>query len=181
MAVEASANVDGVLTLPPPQHALILAAHAWAHAPLANLRDLLDVSVMAQGVDRSELEALASGWGIKRIWRTTVQAADTVLNGNVDQTWALRIWARNLRAVRERTVLEAHLENWLSPFWAHPLRKAFRVVGKQVVAELSPAAGETWEGKLQRSGRAIRNAAVRKSEHDRALGPEDSRRLPRRP
>jgi hypothetical protein len=158
-------TVDGVLVLPAAQHALLLAAHSWAHEPLRRLRDLVDIAAMVEGVDRHLLCELAAAWGMERAWSTTVGAADALFLGG-SRPWAVRVWARNLEKVRERTVLENHLARWLSNFWALPAREAARTVGSTFASEIRPASGESWGAKLSRSARAVRNALVRRSEHD---------------
>jgi hypothetical protein len=168
VATESEMGLDGILTLRPAHHALVLAAHSWGHEPLRRLRDLVDVAAMAEGLDREELHRLAAAWGMERAWRTTVSAADALL---LDATPppAVRIWARNLVKVRERTVLENHLARWLSNFWALPVRDAVRSLASTFGREIRPAPGESWSAKLSRSARAVRNALLRRSEHDESL------------
>ena len=52
-AVPCPGAPEGVLELPSAHHALVLAAHAWAHRPLSRLRDLLDIRLVADGADPS--------------------------------------------------------------------------------------------------------------------------------
>lgn len=155
----------GVKVLPPAYHALLLAAHSWAHEPLRRLRDLIDVAVMAEAAGRSEVAELARAWRIERLWRVTIAAADAVLLGR-DRPWALHLWAQNLAKARERTVLENHLQRWLSDFWVmSPLAAAARIPAT-VGNELRPEGDEGWGNKLSRSLRAMRNASQRRSAHD---------------
>jgi hypothetical protein len=174
-AVPSSSGVKDVLALHPSHHALVLAAHAWGRAPLGTLRDLIDIAAMADGLERSELDACARRWGMERIWRTMTSTIDAVLFEEGPTPLAVRIWARHLEGVRDRTVLENHVQRWLSSFWALPARKATRAAAKVIFDELRPAYGETWSAKLRRSGRAIRAASRRESEHKAALGPEGIR------
>jgi hypothetical protein len=167
-AVESSVGVDGVLTLPPAHHAVTLAAHSWAHEPLRRLRDVLDVAAMLAEGNRREADSIAGRWGIQRLWRTTVRAVDAVLHGG-SVPWTLRVWARNLPRARERTVLESHLERWLSNFAVLPPRRALVELSLVVGDEIRPEAGETWAQKLARTRTAVRNAYVRRSEHDEEL------------
>src|SRR5207244_8055293 len=78
-----------------------------------------------------------------------------------DTTWPLRIWARHLAEIRDRTVLESHLERWLSSFSAVPPHIALLIWAETLADELRPAADETWgqkdrksvvEGKGERTG-----------------------------
>ncbi len=155
----------GLHTLSPEDHALTVAVHAWAHGPLAQVRDLVDVAAMSSGLDPAELRYRSRSWGIEGLWRTTAGAADAVLFG-ASKPVALRVWARNLPEVRERTVLETHLARWFAGFSALGPLAGVRVMGSRFAKDLRPKGDETWAVKLRRSRRALRNALVRKSEHD---------------
>src|SRR5262249_52663806 len=63
------------------EHALLLAAHAWAHAPLASIGDLVDVAAVSEGLDPQDLDRLSCGWGMGHLWRTTRAAIVSGLNG----------------------------------------------------------------------------------------------------
>jgi hypothetical protein len=165
-AVPSATGVDGLLAPSPERHALVLAAHAWTHGPLTRLRDLLDVAVMTAQADRDELERLAEAWGMARLWRTTDAIAAALFLGG-PQPRPLRTWARNLSAVRERTVAEQHVARWVGWHAALPRRLAVRATIDELRDDLTPERGETWGRKLRRSVRAVRNAFVRRSEHER--------------
>jgi hypothetical protein len=167
-AVPTAVGVDGILTPSPPHHTLLLAAHSWAHEPLRRLRDLVDIAAMSREVDRAELEIQAQAWDIAKLWRTTAAAVDALISDS-SMPWALRIWARNLVKVRERTVLENHLERWLSNSWALSGGESARLLARTVAREVKPEAGETWHEKLMRTGRALGNASRRRSEHEATL------------
>jgi Uncharacterised nucleotidyltransferase len=167
-AVPSSLGVEGVLTLDPLHHALVVATHSWRHGPMSRIGDLVDVIVMASGLDAGDLQRTARRWGVERLWRTTSQTADAVLF-EAHEPWALRTWARNLRTGRERTVFEAHLGWWLSGFSAVGARRGVGVMGSQVARNLVPADGETWGAKLKRTRMAVRNARSVKSDHDAEL------------
>jgi hypothetical protein len=168
VATKHPTGVEGVLVLPATHHALVLAAHSWGHEPLRRLRDLVDVAAVAQGLDRNMLRRLAAAWEMERAWTTTVGAADALFLGG-STPWAVRVWARNLEKARERTVFENHLARWLSNFWALPAPDAVRSIGSTFGREIRPAPGESWSAKLSRSAQAVRNAALRRSEHDKSL------------
>jgi Uncharacterised nucleotidyltransferase len=168
-ATTAVLGVDGVLAPSHLHHALLLAAHSWAHEPLRRLRDLVDIAAVSQGIDRAVLELQAEEWNIPKLWRTTANALDALISGGRTPV-ALRIWARNLAKVRERTVLENHLERWLSNSWALSGRESARLVVRTVAREVKPEAGETWHEKLMRTGRALGNASRRRSEHEATIG-----------
>ena len=80
---------------------------------------------------------------------------------------ALRGWAKNLAQARERTVLEQHTARWRCWFDAFPAGLAVRATVDELWEDVTPEPGETWGTKLRRSRRAVRNAFVRRSEHDR--------------
>ena len=167
-AVPSATGVSGVLAPAPAHHALLLAGHSWAHEPLRRLRDLVDIAAMLQGVDQFELRRLARAWSVERLWETTVASVDAVLYGGRPPL-ALRFWARNLLKVRERTVLENHLERVLSNFWILPGPDALAELLSILAGEVRPGRDETWPAKLSRSGRAARNALRRRSEHEATL------------
>ena len=176
--VPSSLGVDGVMTLAPAEHALVLAAHSWVHEPLGRVRDLLDIILMAAEADRQELEALARRWDIRRLWHATIGAAEASLLRTRGSTLAQRTWARNVPAMRERTVLESHLEGWISCYWTSAPLAATRLAASNVAWDLRPTGGETWSRKLRRMARALRNALSPLSAHDEELGTEARRFSP---
>lgn len=162
-----AAGIEGVLTPAPEKHLLVVAAHAWTHGPLQRLRDLLDVALLASRADLTETGRLARAWGISRLWRTTDAVAGSLFRGEAPPR-ALRGWARNLAEVRERTVLEQHTARWRCWWDAFPPGVAARATLDELREDVTPDPGETWGAKARRSRRAVRNAFVRRSEHDRA-------------
>jgi hypothetical protein len=142
-AVPSSTGVDGVSTLGGVHHAL---------------------TAVSQGLDAAELRALARRWGLLKIWDTTAAAAGALLGGG-RTPWPLRTWARHLAEVRDRTVLEFHLERWLSGFWESKVRVAAARVPGTLVSELLPAPGETLAKKVTRSRHALGNALVSQPRH----------------
>jgi hypothetical protein len=172
-AVPTSLGVDGIHALPPAEHALVLAAHSWAHVPLSKLMHVVDIAAVSAEADRTDLEALARRWGLDRLWKSTTGVVDSLL-GDGGRPLAVRSWARNLAAVRERTVVESHLESWLCPWWALPPRTAFRQSSLAIAAALRPEAEETWGRKLRRTQHAVRHAFVRRSDHDRIVEERDA-------
>lgn len=163
-AVPSVVGVDGLSAPRRLHHALLLTAHAWAHVPLATLRDLLDVAVLAADESPAELNRVASAWGLARIWRTTQRAIDSLFYDGSDPA-ALRIWARHLRALRERTVFESHLEGVLHPFWERPAGPALAKSLAALGSDLRPAPGESWGAKLRRVPLAVRDARMPRSHH----------------
>jgi hypothetical protein len=168
-AVDGETGVDGILAPDRAQHTMLVAAHGWAHSPLRSVRDLLDVAVMADGLDRAELAQLARRWNLGHVWRTTLAALDHLF-GDARRPASMRLWAPHLEQVRERTVLESHLEHWVGPFWGMPPRQAFAEGGGSLLWELKPVNGEPWRDKLVRTWHAARRSTVARSEHEAQLG-----------
>ncbi len=171
VAVESVVPVAGISALPRAHHAVLLAAHSWAHEPLGSLGQLIDIAAARQGASPLEVDALAKSWGIERIWRTTVAAIDAVFFG-ARRPWPLHLWARNLTSVRERTVLEMHLERWFAGFAAFPMHQAARLAVRAGGTDIRRVADEDWATKFRRTRRAVRNAFVRRSQHDTELEEE---------
>ena len=167
-AVPSSVGVDGIDTLDPARHALVLAAHACAHGPLTKLVHALDLALLADETPADELRALARWWQMERLWQTSTSIAGSLF-GNARTPVALRVWGRCLPRVRERTVLERHLEDCLAPFWVYPGRDAARASLTALADEVRPLDGETWRDKARRAARAIRNAFAPLSDHRREL------------
>lgn len=168
-AAQSSSLADGILTLQPAHHAVLLAVHAWAHEqPVVHLLSVIDVAAMAGAADLAEADAVALRWGVSRLWRTTIAIADALF-ADAPEPWALRLWARNLSATRDRTVLESHLQRWLSSFSALPPGAALAETLSTMSRDVRPEAGESWRTKTARSGLAVRNAFQSKSRHDEAL------------
>ena len=167
-AVPSSVGVDGIDTLDPARHALVLAAHACAHGPLTKLVHVLDLALLADESPPDELRALARWWQIERLWRTSTSISGSLFDGARTPV-ALRVWGRCLPRVRERTVLERHLEDWLAPLWIYPSREAARASLAALADEVRPLEGETWRHKARRAARAIRNAFAPLSDHRRGL------------
>jgi hypothetical protein len=170
-AVPGSTGIAGILALPAELHAMLIAAHAWAHAPLGRLIQLVDLAAVTAGLNRSELDRTAARLGMERLWKTSMDAADALVEGRA-ATLPLRLWARSLRAAREPTVLESHLGRWLPPWWALPAREALRANAFTISRELGRLRNEPWRRKLRRTLRALRNAGRPLSDHNRTLGEE---------
>jgi hypothetical protein len=177
--VPSSVEVPGVLAPDPAAHALLLAAHSWAHQPLASMRDLLDVGVVAAEATRTEIRALAHDWGMLRIFETMTRALEAQLRGR--RTVPLRTWAGHVSQMREQIVFEQHLERVLSPFWALPPWLAMRRSGRALATEFRPAFDETWREKMARTRKALRRSSVPVTTHDRLLGESATRGRRRNP
>jgi hypothetical protein len=130
-AVPARGAGEGSLAPAPAHHAVLIAAHSWAHRPLARVLDLLDLQVLLADADAQEAAALARSWGVERIWRTTLAAAGSLFGGQ-PTPWTLRTWARNTPEVRRPTRGEELVERCLSPFAVLPPHRAVRVSASSV-------------------------------------------------
>jgi hypothetical protein len=170
-AVPTSTVVDGFLALPPAQHALVMAAHGWIELPLRRILDLVDVLAVLPADERSDALELAKRWRMERVWSTTISAADAVVLGGPTPS-SLRLWARNLQKVKDRTVTETHLRRLFSPFWALPPRRACMVSITTVGRELTPTPSERWSNKIARMWQAARNPGRASAEHSEKLGPD---------
>jgi Uncharacterised nucleotidyltransferase len=169
LAVPSVTGIDGLHAPSPAAHALLLAAHAWAHHPLGRVGDLIDVAAILPPEERSAAAALARRWGWGRMWQTTQMAADALLGG-APEPRALRTWARHLGTVSELSVLDNHVIRMIAPAFALPPRKVALGIATELrgYAELNP--GERWPRKLGRTVIAIRDAFTVKSQHDSRVG-----------
>ena len=70
--------IDGLLAPDPAAHALLLAAHGWAHDPLRRLRDVIDIAAILEDSDRSQTTVYAREWGWDRLWTVTLAVTDAV-------------------------------------------------------------------------------------------------------
>ena len=81
----------------------------------------------------------------------------------------MRSWAGHLESVRERTVVESHLERWLSPFWSRRPRPALGAALAAVRTDFVPEEGESWRVKGARVAQALRTPFRRLSRHRATL------------
>ncbi len=175
-AIPSLVGVDGLLAPEPHHHAVVLASHAWGEIPMRKLRELVDVLAFADG-ERAELRRVATRWGIERGLDSTLAVADWLLFGTPEPR-LVRLWARYLRELREPTVLEMHLQEWLSPFWLAPPRVALRKSLQAVGRDLRPWPNQSWHAKLRQAARALLHPLSPKSVHDRRSGTGRWKRLP---
>lgn len=165
-------QVSGLFGLVPAAHAVLLAAHSWAHEPLGRLLDLIDVNaVLETEHDRDLAYELAVRWRLARVWRTTIAAADALLGGS-DSIPVLRTWARHLACVRKRTVFETHLTRWAGPACGLPENGMRRLGGAtRIFTEAArPREDERWLDAIRRTRLAIAHAPRPQSEHDLIKG-----------
>jgi hypothetical protein len=127
-SVPSALGIAGVSTPAPVHHALMLAAHAWAHGayePLWRLRDLIDIAAVTADAREAELERTAKAWGLERLWDTTWRAIDALFYDG-GSTPALRLWGRHLTEIRAQRAYERYLERLLSTYWVMPPGTATR-------------------------------------------------------
>lgn len=160
-------GVEGILTLRPAYHALVLTAHLWAHDPCARLVRLLDILVLHDRVETEELERLLRPWALSRAWRETMAIAEPLFRDDRRRPWALRVCGPNLTSAREATVLETLISRCLSPFWVLPPRLALKASARVLVDCLRPQPYESWRSKLARTARQVWQPSTRRSEYHR--------------
>lgn len=164
-AVPATVGVEGLLAPDKRHHALLLAAHAWGEVPMRHLREFVDVLALTDDDDRGELRILARRWGFERGWTATLAAADWLLRGGPEPAF-VPLWARYLRTLREPTVFEMHVQQWLSPFTLAPPRAAVQLSASAFASDLRPGLSEDWSAKFLRMRHALRDAFSGKSAHE---------------
>jgi hypothetical protein len=164
-AREGEGALAGLLVPEPGAHAVLCAAHSWAHNPLRRILDLADVAVLADTAGTETVLAVAARWRIERLVRTTLAACDALFAGRPLPV-PLRLWAAHLPQARRRNVLEAHVERWLAAYWALPWPLAVRAMLQAAAHDASPLPGERISAKAVRVTRAIRDRFAPKEEHD---------------
>lgn len=163
-AVPSVVGVDGIVTPHPSHHAVLLVSHAWGEIPMRTLRQLVDVLAFVDDGERAELRRLARGWGIERGWSSTLDVGDWLLRDHSEPR-LVGIWARYLRELREPTVLEMHVQEWLSPLWLTTPLPALRKVSTAISRDLQPRQNQTWGSKLRQTARALTHPRRSRTEH----------------
>ena len=176
-AVPSATGIPGLLALEPARHAVVLAVHAWAHVPLGRLCRLVDIAALSQHSDREELARIARAWNVDRLRRTTQATIDSLF-GDRRRPLVGHLWARHLWDVRERTVLERHVERWLAPFSALPPARAAGTTKRHLAHQFALADGETRPQMMRRSARAAADAFKRLSDHDDTTAARNSEERP---
>ena len=170
-------GVDGISVPAPAAHVVVLAGHLWAHDPLTRLLRILDVAVMADGVEEDEVQAVADAWGMGRMWRSTSDVADALFGDARKRPWPLRTWARGLLQAREPTVAELHLSRVLSPFAVYEGRAVGRALAAAMRGFARPQDEEGWGRKVRRTARQIARPSMRRSEHVEEIADKEARIL----
>ena len=157
-AIPSRTGIAGIETLPEVDHALLVAAHAWKHAPLNRLGDLLDVTAMADGQDGARLRARARQIGLGPVWDTTQGTIEELLSHAGEGGVRLPLWARHLYPPRQRSVFEAHLARWVGSIARPTPTGKLRAVVATLRQDMGPLPGEPWSHKMERTLRAVREA-----------------------
>lgn len=153
-AVPSVVGIPGLLAPNPDHHTIVLVSHAWGEIPMRKLRQLVDVLVYVVDSEHDELRRLATRWGIERGWSSTLAVADWLLRGDPEPQ-LVGIWARYLRELREPTVLEMHVQEWLSPYWLTTPQAATKKALRALLGDLRPRPDQTWGSKVCDTMRAL--------------------------
>jgi hypothetical protein len=151
-------------------HALILCCHSWHSLPLRRLLDLVDIALVGDAVDSHALVDLARRRGVGKLWNLHRTTSNALLFDD-EAPLALRLWARDLKAVRERSLIEHHMRLWFGPFSARAPHRAASEAVHAVGLDLRRTGAETWSEKLSRMRLGLQHPLRSVGEHDEALGP----------
>jgi hypothetical protein len=168
-ATPGSLGIEGLLVPDPSHHAVLMSAHAWGEVAMRHIRELMDVFVFVDVAGRDAPARLAERWGFRRGWETTLSVADWLLLEEPEPV-AVKLWARYLRGLREPTVIEMHVQEWLAPFWMAPPRAAARCTVAALARDVLPAPEQTWAEKARQIVRALLHPFSPRTEHDRRSG-----------
>lgn len=157
-AVPSELGVDGILTVFPAQHAVLLAAHSWYHVPFRRVIDLVDIAAMTEELDPAELRELAERWALGRVWCATTRAIEAFRNGEPPRPWAEHLMGHHLWTVREQTVIEWRLARWAAGFWAPTPSLVVRSVLGTIAQDFRPVPGQSWGEKLTRIPRVLKQS-----------------------
>jgi hypothetical protein len=169
-SIPSSLPVPGLDAPAPAHHAALMAAHGWKHMPLRSIRDLVDVTVLAQDADEAQIADVTHRWGLSRVWSITTATSNWLFDDGRAPA-ATRLWARNLRNPREPSILERHVRRWVTPFWMLPFPRAVIASTKNVLLDMQPVDHEPWRAKLRRVAFVAAHPTLKRS--DRVRPPDD--------
>jgi hypothetical protein len=164
-ATASRTSIAGLLAPDPAAHALLLAAHGWAHDPLRRLGDVIDIAAVLRHADRSTTSVLAREWGLDQLWNATVAVTDGVITERALPR-RLSPWTRHLLHVRDRRVVEHQLSLLVAPAFTIPASQAPRGLARGVGHIVARRNGEPWAHKIRRSRRALLDALKDESLHE---------------
>lgn len=167
-AVPSRAEIEGIDTLAPAHHALVVAAHSWAGAPLRRLSDIIDCTLLAGDATSGDLSEWARRWDVEGLWRFMERFREALVD-DVPATGSVPAWSINALRGRDATVLEQHRRRLLAGFAVLPRRRALRLAAGELLREFLPARDETWPAKLSRMRLAVRHAYVARARHEATL------------
>ncbi len=167
-AIPSRTGIDGLLAPRPEVHALLLAAHAWAHRPLGRIGDLVDIVAVLPAEQWSDASALARKWDWNGLWEITAGTASALFFGEERAPLVARLCARNLRAVRDPSVLRYHALRVLAPLAASTPHRSPAVLADSALQLSRTRTDERWNETLSRSIITLRHAFSSKSVFDRS-------------
>jgi hypothetical protein len=172
------APIPGVWFPDRAEHALILSCHSWHSLPLRRILDLIDIALVGEAAGPDVLASLARRRRVSRLWSMTQAVSDALLHGGREPL-PLRLWARDLRAVRECSLIERHMRSWFAPFSVRAPHAAAAEALRAVALDLRPTGGEAWGEKLGRTRQGLQHPLRPIGDHDKDLGPAARRLRPR--
>ncbi len=164
-AIASRTGIAGVLAPDPAAHAVLLAAHSWAHDPLRRLGDVVDIAAALHDADRSTTTVCAREWGWDRLWTAMVTVTDAV-TGDGALPKRLSLWTRHLLSARDRKVFEHQLTLLLAPACSLPASEAPAGLVRGVREIVARRNDESWTHKIRRSRRALLDALAEESVHE---------------
>lgn len=165
-AVPSATGVDGAVALPDEQLALFLASHAWRHGPYMSLIHLIDIELLRQRTDPTEMTALARRWGIDRVWQHMCAMIDWQIYQQGAPPNALhRVWARHFADTRERTLLESYVGFWGRGLAAPTIPEQIDTVAHDLRFTLEAHSWQSRRYKMRRIALGVRNLGRPASHH----------------
>lgn len=156
-AIPSRVGVEGISTLSPEHHALVVAVHGWRHGPLLSVGHLLDLALLAEECDSDELLRTAERWRVRRIWETSLQAARSLLLGE-GSSLPLLVGGRHLRRLRERSIIGRQASVYVGTLWSPSPIVTARAVTHLVSTTMRPVEAQSLTSRLARLARVARRS-----------------------
>lgn len=145
---------SGFLAPVPELHAVIIAAHAWAHSPFRSLRDSLDQELLLLDGDPAVAKALADELGVGRLWDAERRLADNVFRDRPIGGNLTRMLTSDLRSCRLQSRRHILLSLCTGPMFADDLLSGVRAARSSASKALHPESGSyAWSAKRLRARR----------------------------
>ena len=151
-------GADGVLMLPPAEHAALLAVHVWAHDPLTRLLRLIDVAVATSASDTDVVARVVREWGLEKLWRRTTRLIDAVIYDSARLPAPERFWGRKSRPRARDDRVGGVSGRLLGPLVVLPPGIGARAVLEEIVWLIRPESGETARTRVRRISRHLRDS-----------------------